>query len=160
MVRTETPRWPPRARVLTPPIGDCATADQGAVLGDGHKIEFSGSVAFSNTVAWGYDLALSGTTIPAMIEVGGAARNQVIDVGTANFATASLAGGLMRVSTNGAAAVGKNGFTTFTNERETALNAGNGSVKMHTGNDRTNAGFIKIYIDTTAYWIPIWSTIS
>ena len=50
------------------------------------------------------------------------------------------------------------GFTDVTN---TAANStGTGTVKMKGATNRDSAGFVKIYIGTTAYWVPVWSAIT
>ena len=50
------------------------------------------------------------------------------------------------------------GFTDVTN---TAANgAGVGTIKMKGPTSRDSAGFVKVYIGTTAYWVPVFSAIT
>lgn len=48
--------------------------------------------------------------------------------------------------------------TSLTNANSTTISTGVGSVKMSTTNAATNAAWVKIYVGTTAYWIPAWTT--
>jgi hypothetical protein len=50
---------------------------------------------------------------------------------------------------------------TLSNANNTASNStGTGTIKMKGTTSRDSAGFIKIYIGTTAYWIPVFSAIT
>lgn len=53
---------------------------------------------------------------------------------------------------------GATNFTSLTNGNSTVIGAGTGTVKMSSANNANNAAWIKIYIGTTAYWIPAWTT--
>lgn len=46
----------------------------------------------------------------------------------------------------------------ITNANSTTIGAGDGTIKMSTGNPGTNTAWIKIYVGTDAYWIPAWTT--
>jgi hypothetical protein len=48
--------------------------------------------------------------------------------------------------------------TQLSNVASSTISTGIGSVKMSTGNAATNTEWIKIYIGTSAYWIPAWTT--
>lgn len=61
------------------------------------------------------------------------------------------------VSVNGDVG-GKAGFTSLTAANSTTISTGVGSVRMSSANPATNTAWIKIYIGTTAYWIPAWTT--
>lgn len=50
------------------------------------------------------------------------------------------------------------GLTSLTNTNSATIGAGTGTVKMSSGNNANNAAWIKIYVGTTAYWIPAWTT--
>lgn len=51
--------------------------------------------------------------------------------------------------------------TTFTNVVNASANStGVGSVKMKGATSRDSAGFIKIFVGTTAYYIPYWSAVT
>jgi hypothetical protein len=49
---------------------------------------------------------------------------------------------------------------TLTNATGAAGGAGTGTVKMNDGTNRNNNGFIKMYVGTTAVYIPYWTTIA
>jgi hypothetical protein len=53
---------------------------------------------------------------------------------------------------------GRTNTTSLTRTSSSTIGAGAGSVKMSSGNAADNAAWIKIYIGTTAYWIPAWTT--
>lgn len=74
-----------------------------------------------------------------------------------NFATSpgSFIGGELR---SGADIGGRSNFTSLTNANTTTIGAGTGTVKMSSANNANNSAWIKIYIGTTAYWIPAWTT--
>lgn len=56
---------------------------------------------------------------------------------------------------------GASGHTTLTNTSNlTANSTGVGSIKMKGGTSRDSDGFIKIYIGTTAYYVPVFSAIT
>jgi hypothetical protein len=56
---------------------------------------------------------------------------------------------------------GTAGYTTLTNGSNTAANStGTGTIKMKGATNRNSAGFVKIYIGTTAYWVPVFSAIT
>lgn len=59
---------------------------------------------------------------------------------------------------SGADTGGGTGFTSLTNSNSTTISTGVGSIKMSSANAGTNSAWIKIYIGTTAYWIPAWTT--
>jgi lipoprotein signal peptidase len=49
---------------------------------------------------------------------------------------------------------------TLTNATGAAGGAGTGTVKMNDGTNRNNNGFIKMYVGTTAVFVPYWTTIA
>jgi hypothetical protein len=51
------------------------------------------------------------------------------------------------------------GKTTFT-DASSSVSTGTGTVKMAAGTARNSDAWVKIYIGTTAYWLPAWSNIS
>ena len=53
---------------------------------------------------------------------------------------------------------GATGFTSLTKTNSTTIGAGVGVIKMSSANNADNSAWIKIYIGTTAYWIPAWTT--
>lgn len=53
---------------------------------------------------------------------------------------------------------GANATVGFTNVNSETISTGTGTVKMSSTNSANNAAWIKIYIGTTAYWIPAWTT--
>lgn len=56
---------------------------------------------------------------------------------------------------------GASSHTTITNTNDLSANStGTGAVKMKGSTSRDSAGFAKIYIGTTAYYVPVWSAIS
>jgi hypothetical protein len=48
----------------------------------------------------------------------------------------------------------------LTNTTDTAVSTGTGTVKMNSTTARNSDAWVKIYIGTTAYWIPAWSNIN
>jgi hypothetical protein len=112
--------------------------------------------AGSNT-AKGYDLV-----------VGGAETS--IDTGTNYFDLKSSAGVLARMETSGllrivqgsVAAQGDSGgfagCNVFTSASNTAARStGVGTIKFADATARDNVGFIKVYVGTTAYWVPVFA---
>ena len=53
---------------------------------------------------------------------------------------------------------GANSTIGFSNVNSETISTGTGTVKMSSTNSANNAAWIKIYIGTTAYWIPAWTT--
>jgi putative cofactor-binding repeat protein len=41
-----------------------------------------------------------------------------------------------------------------------ANSSGSGVVKLKGSTSRDSAGFVKIYVGTTAYWVPVWSSVT
>lgn len=110
----------------------------------------------SNTVK-GYDLV-----------VGGAATN--IDTGANYLDIKNSFGiiarfdtnGLFRVTQGSVAAQGDSGGTAGCNTLSSVSNTaarstGVGTIKFTDATARDNVGFIKIYVGTTAYWVPIFA---
>lgn len=53
------------------------------------------------------------------------------------------------------------GYTTFTNGNNVAANStGTGTIKFKGTTSRDSTGFVKIYIGTTAYWVPVFNAIT
>jgi hypothetical protein len=51
--------------------------------------------------------------------------------------------------------------TSFTNTSDvTANSTGTGTIKFKGATSRDSSGFIKIYIGTTAYYVPVFSAIT
>ena len=77
-------------------------------------------------------------------------------------ALAKLAGatftGALRVSGDGGGATSSIGFSNVSNT--SANSTGVGTVLMKGSTSRNSAGFIKIYIGTTAYYVPVFSAIT
>ena len=75
---------------------------------------------------------------------------------------AKLAGatftGALRVSGDGGGATSSIGFSNVSNT--SANSTGVGTVLMKGATSRNSAGFIKIYIGTTAYYVPVFSAIT
>lgn len=57
----------------------------------------------------------------------------------------------------GADIAGVSGTTSLTNSNTLSIGAGTGTVKMTSGNNANNSAWIKIYVGTTAFWIPAWT---
>jgi hypothetical protein len=59
-------------------------------------------------------------------------------------------------------ATGDGGGTASTiqlsNVNSTTISTGTGTVHMSTANNAANTAWLKLYIGTTAYWIPAWTT--
>lgn len=76
--------------------------------------------------------------------------------GTLTLSTScAFSGGELRANSD---IGGSTGFTSLTSSKSTTISTGAGSVKMSSSNAANNSGWIKIYIDTTQYWLPVWST--
>jgi hypothetical protein len=53
---------------------------------------------------------------------------------------------------------GTAGTNTWTNQSNTAARStGVGTIKFADATARDNVGFVKIYVGTTAYWVPIFA---
>ncbi len=52
------------------------------------------------------------------------------------------------------------GYIQFTNWSDTSVSTGVGTVKMNAGTARDSAAWIRIYIGTTAYYLPAWLNIN
>lgn len=104
----------------------------------------------------GHTVTLS---IPAaFVAPGSVASTTTMTAGTGFSATAGsvvAAAGEVRAGGDIGGATGK---TSLSNANSQVISTGVGSVKMSTANPATNTAWIKIYIDTTAYWIPAWTT--
>jgi hypothetical protein len=48
----------------------------------------------------------------------------------------------------------------LTNVTDTSVSTGTGTVKMNASTSRNSDAWVKIYIGTTAYWLPAWSNIN
>lgn len=91
-----------------------------------------------------------------------------INFGHLAFRNASNIAGTITVQTPGVSMGGETragadiggfaAFTSLTNTNSTTIGAGTGTVKMSSGNNSNNGAWIKIYVGTTAYWIPAWTT--
>lgn len=53
---------------------------------------------------------------------------------------------------------GRPNTTSLTRTNSLTIGAGVGSIKMSSANAANNAAWIKIYVGTTAFWIPAWTT--
>lgn len=92
----------------------------------------------------------------------------ILTLGNVTFANNSSISGTITRNTGSALLVGEarighdagglSGCTSVTNTNSTTIGAGTGTVKMSSGNNANNAAWIKIYIGTTPYWIPAWTT--
>lgn len=65
-------------------------------------------------------------------------------------------GGILVEGDDGGAA----GMLGLTNSTTAPVGAGAGAVKMNSATNRTSDAWIKVYINTTPYWIPAWSNIN
>ena len=70
------------------------------------------------------------------------------------FSGSAISGGAVAGGDNNGVPHG----TSLTAVNSTTIGAGVGSVRMSSANPGTNAAWIKIYIGTTPYWIPAWTT--
>jgi hypothetical protein len=92
----------------------------------------------------------------------------VLTLGCVDFINNENISGTLVVSTSaanyfgevraGADSGGATGFTSLTKASTTTISTGTGTVKMSSANSANNTAWIKIYIGTTAYWIPAWTT--
>ena len=80
-----------------------------------------------------------------------------IGIGTAAAPTRAFQvnGGLF---TSGAE-TGLAGYVQYTGTTDTTVSTGVGTVKMNAGTARDSNAWVKIFIGTTAYWLPAWSNI-
>lgn len=114
-----------------------------------------------------------GTLPQATPTGGGASKDYAITISDDNeswavwhtgndSALAKLAGatftGALRVSGDGGGATSSIGFSNVSNT--SANSTGVGTVLMKGATSRNSAGFIKIYIGTTAYYVPVFSAIT
>jgi hypothetical protein len=73
---------------------------------------------------------------------------------TLNTSSALIAGEIRANADVGGGA----GYTSLTSTNSTTISTGDGTIHMSTANAATNSAWVKIYIGTSAYWIPAWST--
>jgi hypothetical protein len=112
--------------------------------------------AASNTVK-GYQLSIGG--VATTLDTG----TNYLDVkGTVGVHSRFETSGLLRVAQGSLAAGGDSGGTagcnTLSNQSNTAARStGVGTVKFADATARDNVGFIKVYVGTTAYWVPIFA---
>ncbi len=88
---------------------------------------------------------------------GGAAAIDIGHNGGWGSARTRAMGGLFVDSDPGSGEAGMLGLTDVV---DTGLDTGNGVLKMSGTTNNQNAGFIKIYVGTTAAWIPYWTAIT
>lgn len=114
----------------------------------------------------------NGTVKGFDLTVGGAAT--IIDVGSANYLdiknpvgthTRFETSGLLRVAQGSIAAGGDSGGTASCNTLSsvsdvTANSTGTGTIKFKGATNRDSTGFIKVYVGTTAYYVPVFSAIT
>lgn len=146
---------------------------------------FSGSVTSTSGTIGGWTIgssALTGTNISlssggefsigasnAVVKMSGSDPEYLFWAGHADYTSAPV-----RISATGelrafkAAAIrltddpgGAPSTTTLSSVANTASNStGAGTIKMKGSTSRDSAGFIKIYIGTTEYWVPVFSAIT
>jgi hypothetical protein len=112
--------------------------------------------AATNTVL-GYRLTVGG--VATQINTG---TNYLDILGTVGVHTRFETSGLLRAAQGSMAAGGDSGGTagtnTWTNQSNTAARStGVGTIKFADATARDNVGFVKIYVGTTAYWVPIFA---
>lgn len=143
-------------QVLTTGTANCAygyvagslltTGNQNTLIGDGAGTNYASSE--SNNICLGYNT--NGTV----------GESNITRIGSIITTTAFIGGQV--VASGSVTASGDSGgiatTTTLSNANSTTISTGVGSVKMSSANPATNSAWIKIYIGTTAYWIPAWTT--
>ena len=110
------------------------------------------------------DCVIESSHNPAIIGAG----SGTLTLSGINYINNSSLAGTLTLNTNSASIFGEVrangdvggsiGFNSLTGTNSTTIGSGNGSIKMSSANPGTNAAWIKIYIGTTAYWIPAWTT--
>lgn len=110
----------------------------------------------TNTVK-GYDLTVGGST--TILNSG---TNVLQISGTVGAHSVFEANGRFRVAQGSVVAGGDSGGTascnTFSNGSNVAARStGVGTIKFADATARDNVGFIKVYVGTTAYWVPIFA---
>jgi hypothetical protein len=135
-------------------IGNITTGIDATIGGGGTvKIIFglTNSLSTTSTV-----YTLAGGNIATWWFGGGGTNYVGINTAAAPTRALQVAGGLFA----GGEETGLTGYTQLTNAYSTTQSTGVGTVKMTSTTNRNNDGFIKVYLGTTAYWIPFWGTIN
>lgn len=111
-----------------------------------------------------YNCVLNSSNNPSFTGAGAG----VVTLCNVSFASNDSISGTLSLATNNAIFAGEvraNGdaggmaaTTSLTAINSTTISSGDGSIKMSTANPGTNSAWIKIYIGTTAYWVPAWLT--
>lgn len=83
------------------------------------------------------------------------AGNGLVQVGSALQGTSSIQGATLYASADAGGVAANNAMS---NVSSTTIGAGDGTIKMSSGNPGTNTGWIKFYIGTAVAWIPTWTT--
>jgi hypothetical protein len=118
------------ASTTTNNAGTTMTAGTGITATTGNITASSGNVSASGTVT-------GGTGVIATTGAVTASAGQVIAGGDTGGVASTIA---------------------VTNTSSSTISTGVGSVKMSSANPATNTEWLKIYIGTSAFWIPAWTT--
>lgn len=104
--------------------------------------------------------AITPSNLPSILASPTAIGATVAAAGT--FTTLTATTGAIKASSGQLEAGGDTGGVastiSITNASSTTIGAGAGSIAMSSANPATNTAWIKIYIGTSAYWIPAWTT--
>lgn len=115
----------------------------------------SGAIALYNClVNSSATYAIDGTGVINLSGVTYAAVSAV-DATATTTNTGATTSGEIRASTDLGGALN---YFSITNTNTGVISTGVGSVKMSTANAATNSQWIKVYIGTTPYWIPAWTS--
>jgi len=122
-----------------------------------HKSAFD----FTDTVLTFTDPLLAGNEVQIIHVVG---MNIALDPAVVNsFVVNSSTGqvSMKNLSVSNDAGAGLENITTFTNAKDNILSTGTGSIKLKgTGTTQDSAGWLKVYIGTTACYLPYFTNIT
>lgn len=93
-----------------------------------------------------------------LLQTAGTTRLTVESTGDVDVANTLRAAVLRADLTSGGSGVAST--VTITAESYLAVSGGAGAVKMANNNSANNAGWLKLYVGTTVYWVPLWATIT
>lgn len=93
-----------------------------------------------------------------VLQTAGTTRMTVESTGDVDVVNTLRAAALRADLTSGGSGVAAT--ITFTAESYLSVAGGGGAIKMANANSANNAGWVKMYIGTTVYWFPVWTTIT
>jgi hypothetical protein len=140
------------------PTGDVSTltGDSGTATPVAGNIKIAGTANQITTTASGSTVTNS---LPSAITTPGSlTTTTTLTGGTGVTATTGSVTATAGMLFAGGDTAGVASTTAISSTSSATISTGVGSVKMSSANPGTNTAWIKIYIGTSAFWIPAWTT--